>query len=405
MTLTVLFDLDDTLLANNMDDFLPAYLGALSMHMQAVADPKACVQQVLTATELMVRKTTPERTLEQVFDASFYSALGLTRRQVQREIDQFYDDIFPTLQRVTKPQPYAVETVQYAFKRGHTVAIATNPLFPRAATRQRLEWAGLSMRDYPYGLVSTYEDFHFSKPHPAYIAEILGQLGFPQQPAVFIGNDLKEDLIPAAALGLPCYWLNGSSADMAPGRFHPLSAAGRMEDIAAWLDRVDEAQPEIHFEHPAAILAILKATPAALETMTRSLSLKQWTTRVAEDEWALNEIVCHLRDVDREVHMPRFQKMCDEENPFLPGVDSDAWIQERNYREQDGRAALNDLMTARTGLILLLESLSSQGWQRSARHAIFGPTTLRELADFVSTHDRSHLNQIKTSIQSLKDRG
>ena len=37
--------------------------------------------------------------------------------------------------------------------------------------------------------------------------KILGQLGWPDNLAVMIGNDLEEDIRPASILGLPTYWI------------------------------------------------------------------------------------------------------------------------------------------------------------------------------------------------------
>jgi hypothetical protein len=105
-------------------------------------------------------------------------------------------------------------------------------------------------------------------------------------------------------------------------------------------------------------------------------------------------VLCHLRDVEREVFLPRFTKIIAEENPFIPGIDSDAWAQERQYIFQDGQQALAAFVASRKETLSLIDGLSPEGWQRPARHAIFGPTHLRELASFVADHDRLHIQQI-----------
>ncbi len=85
--------------------------------------------------------------------------------------------------------------------------------------------------------------------------------------------------------------------------------------------------------------------------------------------------------------------MTQQSNPFLPGIDTDRWADERNYLQQDGRSALQDFTQARIKLVNLLEGLSADDWQRPARHAIFGPTTLQELVGFIVGHDRLHVRQ------------
>ncbi len=146
---------------------------------------------------------------------------------------------------------------------------------------------------------------------------------------------------------------------------------------------------------------MLKSSPAALDTLSLDLTDRQWQERPAENEWSLAEILCHLRDVDREVNIPRLKKLLQEENPFLPGINTDPWAEERDYLHQDGRAALREFIDGRATLIERLESLSETDWQRQVRHAIFGPTSLKELIGFTVTHDRSHVQQGQAAVSSL----
>jgi hypothetical protein len=115
-------------------------------------------------------------------------------------------------------------------------------------------------------------------------------------------------------------------------------------------------------------------------------------------EWSFTEIVCHLRDLDKEVNLPRIRKVLTEENIFLPGVVSDPWADERKYNLQDCCKALQDFTAARIELISVLKNLPNESWKRVARHAIFGPTMLKELIEFIATHDRNHLQQVHKGL-------
>jgi hypothetical protein len=46
----------------------------------------------------------------------------------------------------------------------------------------------------------------------------------------------------------------------------------------------------------------------------------------------------------------------------------------------------------------LLEQLSPADWERTARHAIFGPTHLRELIAITAGHDQLHVRQMVATI-------
>ncbi|HML24865.1 MAG TPA: DinB family protein, partial [Aggregatilinea sp.] len=46
-----------------------------------------------------------------------------------------------------------------------------------------------------------------------------------------------------------------------------------------------------------------------------------------------------------------------------------------------------------------LAALPADAWDRPARHSIFGPTTLLEMANFTAQHDRLHLTQLCQTVQ------
>jgi FMN phosphatase YigB (HAD superfamily) len=400
MSLTVLIDLDNTLLSNDMDRFIPVYLKKLSSYLPEWPSEKI-ISELLAGTRSMISKNTPAKTLMQVFDEVFYQGLGVEKDSLKLQVDKFYREGFPTLQQLTSPRREAQILVDYVLGKKFSTAIATNPLFPRTAILQRLAWAGLPVDRYAFKLVTSYEEFHFSKPHSAYLAEILAQLGWPDQPAVILGDHLEEEIIPAGKLGIPAFWVNDDGRPL-PDNLHPMSSKGNLSDAITWLKELELKPVEMQFSTPTSIMATLKSTPAALETLTSGLTDEQWSKRPAENEWSITEIACHLRDVDREVNLPRMKRIASGENPFLPGVVTDIWADERDYIRQNGPNALASFLDARTELILLLGNLDEKSWSMPARHTIFGPTQLVELAGFISTHDRTHIHQAFETVRRIK---
>lgn len=59
--------------------------------------------------------------------------------------------------------------------KGYPLVLATNPLFPRMATLERVAWAGLDPADFV--LITTFENCRFTKPNPGYFLEILEVIG------------------------------------------------------------------------------------------------------------------------------------------------------------------------------------------------------------------------------------
>ena len=401
MTLTLLFDLDGTLLGNNMDMFLPVYLQALSAHMASYADPRRLVKTLMDASDQMIANLRPDRTLEEVFDAGFYPPLGIEKDQVRGILDTFYAEEFPKLGSITQFRPEAVDLVKTALSRGYQVAIATNPLFPLTAVTQRLSWAGLSPEEIPFALIPSFHTFHFAKPNPAYFAELMVKLAWPEGPVVMVGDSFNLDITSARQAGLATFWVAPQDISLTENQPLP-SGHGTLTEFLPWLDSTgpDSLLPD--FTSPSAIIATLRATPALLHSLCAGLTPEAWVHRPAAGEWSVIEILCHLADMDAEVNLPRLRKLLQETNPFVAGMDTDAWADARQYIRRDGMQSLHDFVTARLELIAFLESLSPAEWQRQARHAIFGPTCLHEMAIFAAGHDRLHVRQIHQTIPTYE---
>lgn len=395
----LLFDLDNTLLHNDINSFLGGYLKALSKQLATVIPPEKMINELLSATDKMTTKTMPDQTLEETFDRFFYPGIGIPKSELAGTLQLFYEEVFPTLKYLTSPSHEAIQLVNTAFEQGYQIVVATNPLFPRRAILHRLQWANLSVEQYPFSLVTSYESLHFAKPNPAYYAEILAQLGWPDQPAVMIGDNLEDDIIPASQLGIPGFFVTDRPVSL-PIDLHPFCKQGLIDQILPWIHEVENAEIKIKATTPLALLAILKSTPAGLETLKNRITDGSWNKRPNPDEWCLVEIMAHLRDVDQEVHRPRCEKVCQEENPFLPGIDTDLWAEERSYILENGPRAFKQYQTGRTELLNLLANLPAKYWQRPARHAIFGPTCLNELVSFIATHDQAHVHQSFEVIQA-----
>ncbi|MFQ6101660.1 MAG: HAD family hydrolase [Anaerolineae bacterium] len=203
----ILFDLDDTLLVNSMDTFIPAYIQALARHVAYLIPPERLISELLRATRAMEANDGTGPTNKEAFAAVFYPALGYDLDELQSIFDRFYAEEFSKLRALTRPVPEARPLIAWAFERGLQVAIATNPMFPRSPIEQRLEWAGVPVTEFDYALVTSYENMHATKAHPAYYREILAQLGRQPDECLMVGDDWERDIAPAGSVGIPGYWI------------------------------------------------------------------------------------------------------------------------------------------------------------------------------------------------------
>ncbi len=234
MIKALLLDLDNTLLRNDMDRFVPAYLAALAEFMADHLPSDLLIPHLMRATHAMVESADSSRTNMEAFDAVFFPAIGRTRQELEPVFERFYATRFPELRRLTRPDPAARPVVEWAFEQGFQVVIATNPLFPRTAIEQRLAWAGVPADEFPYDLITSYEHMHATKPHPAYFLEIARLLGRRAEECLMVGDDWGLDIRPALEAGMHAYWI-AQPERPPPAPTPPLAGQGTLADFARWV--------------------------------------------------------------------------------------------------------------------------------------------------------------------------
>ncbi|MBN1994078.1 MAG: HAD family hydrolase [Anaerolineae bacterium] len=232
-TLTVLLDLDNTLLGNDMNHFLPPYAAALQKHLKKFTDEQDLWPMLVASVQVMQANQDPTVTNHESFYRDFTRRLGLSYEVIQPSIDVFYHEDFPQLQPYTTRRPQAQAVVRRLLADGHQVVIATSPLFPAQAIEQRMAWAGVD--GFPYALVTTMENSHYSKPNPAYYREILSKTNSSPETTWMVGDDVENDIIPAHALGLSTWWITPERAiDIQPPP--ACDRQGTLADFLAWLE-------------------------------------------------------------------------------------------------------------------------------------------------------------------------
>jgi HAD superfamily hydrolase (TIGR01549 family) len=208
MIRAVLFDLDNTLLLNDMQTFMPGYFGLLRQHVPPLFEPDGFIQDVLHCTRLMIADKNTAVSNRDTFWTAFGERTNGDRAMLEAHFDSFYRDHFPQLQTLTQSHPQTADLIQACFQANLQVVIATNPVYPRLAVEQRLAWAGIPVTSFPYALVTDYENMHATKPHLAYYEEILAKIDCSPEQALMIGDNWTNDIAPAARLGLFTYWIN-----------------------------------------------------------------------------------------------------------------------------------------------------------------------------------------------------
>jgi carbonic anhydrase/acetyltransferase-like protein (isoleucine patch superfamily) len=123
-----------------------------------------------------------------------------------------------------------------------------------------------------------------------------------------------------------------------------------------------------------------------------------WRERPAPGRWSALEALCHLRDADRDIFLPRLGRMLAERNPEFPDVDMTGWESARGYNGQSPAAVLEEWAEVRRALLGRLAPLTRADWVRVGIHALRGPYPLAEMVRTWADHDLSHRRQIAEAL-------
>jgi hypothetical protein len=200
-----------------------------------------------------------------------------------------------------------------------------------------------------------------------------------------VGNDATEDLDPAIALGMPVFHVTSSASDGRP--------SGDLAAASLWLAGQAEVEPEPPHQ-PETLIARFEGQLAAMLTKLGWLGEAGLRVPPAGGNLAPLQVVCHLRDVDREVNLPRLRVFLEKDDPFFSSVDTDNWIQERDYLHEDSAGAIAGFVAGRKQVTAALRELTPVQWQRRARHSLLGPITLRDWIAVLAEHDLRHVAQV-----------
>ena len=308
MIKAVLLDLDNTLLDNPQDVFVRQYLKAVDSYFeekwqQTVSD------SLLRSVKAMMDVRDMRHTNTDIVLKLISKELGRPEQEISALFDEFYQTIYPSLRRFTHPFNWAVDLINQLHEQQLAVVIATNPVYPTEAIRQRLAWAGLpDTLDY-YDLVTHADNMHFAKPDPAYYAEILAHIKVESDEALMVGDSFDSDIVPAATVGLHTYHVKTSGMGDGMGTlqdFYTLICSDHWTD--SFLARPLSAgmiEPE------------MRGNLGALFGMLSEVKQYYWHQHPDPNEWSIMQIICHLLESEQTVQRPRLQRILDEDNPFI----------------------------------------------------------------------------------------
>lgn len=130
------------------------------------------------------------------------------------------------------------------------------------------------------------------------------------------------------------------------------------------------------------------------ERLLNSLSEEEIRFRPAPEKWSLLEVICHLRDEEREDFRARLQHVLATPELPMPKIDPVAWVRERNYATKDFAVVLSGFLGERDRSVEWLRASQHLNWSNAYMHPKVGPVSCDLLLVNWVAHDLLHLRQI-----------
>jgi hypothetical protein len=147
----------------------------------------------------------------------------------------------------------------------------------------------------------------------------------------------------------------------------------------------------------------LRETPDRLAALTSTAIPAQLRAVPEPGEWSATGVLAHLRSC-ADMWGRAIEAIVAEDHPTVRAVNPTTWIESTDYRELEFRSSLKAFTRQRARLLAVLESLSPNGWHRSATVVGGGSPIERTVHDYagrLARHERTHWKQIERTVNKL----
>ena len=183
----ILFDLDGTFLLfeSSEEDFYRAYFYLLGEFCRDVVEPKTLIPTIQKLVREISTYQHSKKSNYERFVNGMQKEYGFqVAKELEERFNEFYSTRFKELKTLTFPNKKLIKWMEsFEAKK----ILATNPIFPKKAIIERMNWAGLKENDFI--LVTTLENFSVSKPQPEYYIEISHRVKVLPERCLMVGND------------------------------------------------------------------------------------------------------------------------------------------------------------------------------------------------------------------------
>ncbi len=191
----LLFDLDGTLIDFYFQDFIKIYLGAASQFfLDLIPNPEIFYKELLLSTDVMENTDNDNTTTLEDFLLDFCPKFDVDCDKIQERFLQFYQTKYEVIKPLIETFEGALSLLQDIRSRYPSlkIVLATNPVFPYIAIKQRMKWGGIP--EDLFNLITHAQNSTYCKYNDKYWFEISEKMDIDPKKSLVIGNDGNRDM-------------------------------------------------------------------------------------------------------------------------------------------------------------------------------------------------------------------
>ncbi len=177
----VFVDYDGTLIKTQEEDFTKMYF--ITLAKKANMDPMNLGKTIMNITKELIKNQNGKENIYKQFMKKLVDQTNKNKKEWEALFLNYYNKEFKELKRHVIPNKKLIKILKNA---KHKVIFASNPLFPKIAVINRLDFIEMNESEFIY--VSHMENSRWLKPNPKYFSEILQKLSIDANDSIMIGD-------------------------------------------------------------------------------------------------------------------------------------------------------------------------------------------------------------------------
>ena len=130
-----------------------------------------------------------------------------------------------------------------------------------------------------------------------------------------------------------------------------------------------------------------------IRALTANMSQAEAQTRPTSEDWSMLEVMCHLRDEEREDFREHLDFILHPQNREWLKIDPQGWIISRKYNQQNFEEIRGSFFEERRKSLDWLIDLVDVDWDTTC-DSEFGPFSAGEMFACWIAHDNLHIRQL-----------